>query len=58
MYPEITKFDHLNRETFNYNNGISGRRLDWYELTTNNGTTWRESEKKGHYLGNGQYVED
>ena len=53
----MDKFDKLNQETFEYNNGIS-RPLSWYELTTNGGSSWKNTAKQGHYLGNGQYVED
>ena len=54
----MDKFDKLNRETFEYNNGIS-RKISWYDVTTNNGYSWKKpTEKTGRYLGNGQYVED
>lgn len=54
-----SKFDKLNRETKEYNNGVRGRRLGWYDVAFSNSTTSsNQNTKKGRYLGNGQYVEE
>ena len=54
------KFDRLNRETRDYNNGVSGRNLGWYDVVFGGRSTVtsNSNNKKGRYLGNGQYVED
>ena len=51
----MTNFERLNKETYNYNNGIS-RQICWSDYAKTN--TPKKTEKKGRYLGNGQYVED
>ena len=53
----MDKFDRLNRETKDWNNGFRGRNLGWYDVHYPNGCT-KSPAKKGRYLGNGQYVED
>lgn len=52
------KFDELNKQTKDYNNGFSGRNMGWYNATGIYNNTTKNNSKKGHYDGRGVWVED
>lgn len=52
------KFDELNKQTKDYNNGFSGRSMGWYNATGIYNNTTKNNSKKGHYDGRGVWVED
>lgn len=53
-------FDRLNKETRDYNNGVS-RNIGWYDVTGIYNNKKYESSRmksKGHYDGRGVWVND